>query len=913
LFPPAPTVEDESESIAKEYGSVLSVHPDEEPKHPGEWNQASILEDLRRPSEHVSEHDQVPNRGDNFECNQEDDVNDNLERRFICKNTSLSASDQAREDQAREELKKAARARRAERKNERSSPSRDEEAYGSNTCRKYVWVPPKGEDNNPKPEAKIEEHDEPRNREKRKNRLGNLPTIVTDLDLDERHDIRQKDLRRSRSAAGGEGSANDYFSPRYSSQRRPEESLLSPDVIKHSTKGRDRVYYDYTGATSPSRRRNGTNEDDPLRERRYQEMFDDGPTGSHSAGPANPRKTAEAPRNVRRTSKEGSASYDSQDHSAYDKPRQYLERPKKTSRANSASSTRPDYEFLHQRSPSFKSKRPSPPYDDSKYSSGEETDKRPGPRRRGNSFVHEERNRHFSTSLEPKSPGRRSRPNTPLASPRVSQSDLFPEPVGNAPSRSPRSATFPVNREHQIPEPKFPAEEESPSRPLSRASTSRSMQNPAASMTVPALVVAAADAAATQDSGTFAERRSADVRMPSKPLVPADARSNSRSSSTPSSSSPTKPSWQPPKFDPYKDGIQPDLKNGSYRKYSEGHIGDLPSLPDCHRTKEEAGHMDWLTLPKCNKFNICSPCYQAAFGSTGWRNKFVPAPFRSREMIKCNFGASLWYHIAWWLMQSNPQPDLRMFQNLISVTEAYQPCTGNQPALRIWYTIKDPVTQRPVRGFKTCHHCAKSIETLLPNLSGVFVPMDSPAEVKNGICSMHQQLHDGTERKRFLLFWEVMETTAERALASHRAPDIRALADRVRDISLTDECQRSQPISDRKWYTMRSMPFFTVCEECYDEVVLAERDSSSIQAEFYKKPQRLEFAACQLYSERMRRHFREAVYNDDLEYFRSKVMRRKQKEQEFHDKIRSLDVNVLGKERVEEEIEKARKDWSRHE
>ncbi|KAH6655081.1 hypothetical protein BKA67DRAFT_225798 [Truncatella angustata] len=880
FHPPAPTVEDEVESIAKEHGSVVSAHPEEEPKHRGEPDQDSLIDVV---------HEYNP------------------ERRFVFVPNSSSAT-----DDARDELKKSAKSKRTDGWAANTSPTKDSERYEANTCRKFTLVAPDGEEDKNKP--KLEQDERGQRRQRRKSRLEELPSIVTEFDREGRGHDRRDDIRRSRSAAGVEPGPDDYFSPRRSSQRLQENTMLSPDVIKHSTKGRDRMYYDYSGATTPNQGRVRTSQTEDPHNKRSQRRPDEGMSRSYSTGP-DPRQDPEPPRNVRRTSKEGSMAYN-KDYSRYEKPRSYPERPSKTSRTGSSSATsRPDRESLRPRSSSFRSKRGSSPYEDSRYSSEEEYERRPE-HRRGKSFVREERNGHLSTPVETSRDGRRSKPSTPLTSPRVSQRELLPESYENNLSRSPRSATFPIIRDNQKVYTKYPGEEDPLSRPLSRASTARSVLNSAAPIAIP--VITAAAAVAVQNSVSPSDRRSSGIPVSEKPRVPTDTGPDSRSSSssTPSSSNSSKrSSWQPHKFDPIKDGVQRDRWFPSYRRYSEGWKEDLPDLPDCSRTREEAGHMDWLTLPRCNNFNICPACYQSAFGDTEWRNAFVPAPFRPRDRpLKCDLGGTMWYRIAWLLTHKYRHPDLRLFQGLNNVTASHRPCSGTQPAVHVWYTIKDPATQHPVRGFNTCQYCAKSIETLLPNLSGVFVPMDSPAEARNGICSMRQYVSSSDPRKRFVDYFDLMETASDRALEASSAPDMHALADKVRELSLIDECYGSLPIRERKWYSMRSVPAFTACEECFNEVMSSqiERDFGGIQAEFYRT-EKLDLAACQLYSSRMRRYFKHAVVNDDLEYFRNKVERRAGKEAEFYARIRDLDANVLGREWVDAEIERATGEWRRHE
>lgn len=887
------SVEDESASVAKEHGSTLSAYSDEEAQHPGDQDQYPIISDILHEF--------------------------NPERRFVYNgpsSTSTSEEDPSQHD-----------AKHSEENTERDSSPRDKERTtdhdDTNECRKYVLVEPKEEGD--KPPTKSDNDDRARRpiRERRKSRLEELPTIITDFDRDGREESRQKDIRRSRSATGRETGTNDYFSPRRSSHRLPDESLLSPDVTKHSTKGRDRMYYDYSGPNTPSKARSRTREDERSREKRFPKRLDEPVERSYSAGLVDPRNS-ETSRNAHRVTKEASMGHDSKDFAVQDKQRQTAERPPKTSRQDSWSSTnRPDRESLRPRSSSFRGKRES---EDTRFSSEEEADRRPKPRQRVHSFVREERNGRLATPVELKPSGMRSKVGTPLASPRVSQGELFPDRPDNHERRNSRSATFPVNsgRENQRFESRYRAEDEPP-RPPSRNSTTKSARSSAASIVVPVLTAVAA-ATAAKEPGSPTDRKATGIPASQKPavqkIIASDSRSDSRSSSlTPSSSTTSRRDWEPPKFDPVRDGVHDENPNSSYRRYSQGHKGSLPDLPECPRMKPQPHHMDWLTLPKCDHFNICPSCFNTAFANTEWRKFFVPPPFRSTDKpLKCDFGTSPWYHIAWLLMHKNQVSDLNMFQGLNNVTKNHQPCSGNREASRVWYTIKDPKTRRSVQNFKMCHHCAKSIEILLPNLTGLFVPVGASGETSSGVCGMRKHNHAGDGRDRFVVLFDQMETTSDLAIASRRAPDVQALADKIRSICMKDECYGSQPVRDRMWYSMRSLPYFTVCEECFDDVVWREVENgyaSSVDAEFYRKPQKHESAACQLYSDRMRRYYRDAVRNDDLEYLKNKIERRRQKEQDYFDRCRNIDAEAFAKgwdrARVEDELERARREWRRHE
>jgi hypothetical protein len=184
-----------------------------------------------------------------------------------------------------------------------------------------------------------------------------------------------------------------------------------------------------------------------------------------------------------------------------------------------------------------------------------------------------------------------------------------------------------------------------------------------------------------------------------------------------------------------------------------------------------------------------------------------------------------------------------------------------------------PNSRRPVQTFNVCFGCAKMVEVLLPNLAGVFVPLDSH-EPTRGVC----ELHFTPERKRFFDYFDEMKATSDMALNRRTAPDLIELVDRIRDISLHEECLRNTPIPNRKWHVLERVPEFTVCEDCFNTVVWPmiedEENGSEMPRNFYKYKQSKPVASCQLYSDRMRRVFLEACKYDDFEFLASCVLNR---------------------------------------
>ena len=77
---------------------------------------------------------------------------------------------------------------------------------------------------------------------------------------------------------------------------------------------------------------------------------------------------------------------------------------------------------------------------------------------------------------------------------------------------------------------------------------------------------------------------------------------------------------------------------------------------------------------------------------------------------------------------------------------------------------------------------------------------------------------------------------------------------------------------------MAGLPEFTVCEECYDTVVWPliedENNTGDVTRNFIRNRQTVPVASCQLYSERMRKVFRDAYRRNDMEYLVMEVRKK---------------------------------------
>lgn len=354
--------------------------------------------------------------------------------------------------------------------------------------------------------------------------------------------------------------------------------------------------------------------------------------------------------------------------------------------------------------------------------------------------------------------------------------------------------------------------------------------------------------------------------------------------------------WQPEPFVPDQNHISPRYSANnveqpppvvSYRRFSEDvTAGANPGLPDCPMKRPTIGYTNWLTLPRCDNFTICLPCYEQVFYPTEFRDLFFQAPYRFREReLSCDLGTSPWYRIAWLMTRKYRRTDLRLLQGVSDVLSKERiPCYGNARVTRMWYSITDPETRRCIPDFRVCSPCAKAVEILFPSLMGVFVPKDRQAEPRSGRCS----LYFTANRNRFLTYFDVFEKCHDVAMETKSAPDVQRLADNINFWAKVVECPRDEPLRNAAWYTMASIPEMTVCNECFLDVVFPElvadidantvagSEHRSVARDFYQKQSLIEEATvCQMASPKMREIFRRACrLEDGIDFLDDHIKRR---------------------------------------
>ncbi|CCC10028.1 unnamed protein product [Sordaria macrospora k-hell] len=257
-------------------------------------------------------------------------------------------------------------------------------------------------------------------------------------------------------------------------------------------------------------------------------------------------------------------------------------------------------------------------------------------------------------------------------------------------------------------------------------------------------------------------------------------------------------------------------------------------------------------------------------------HEFVATSLRPDKHVVCDIGSSFWYRMAYLMTLKQRLPDLQLVRNVAAISGLNPPCSGPQEKSRIWHGMWDPYKREYVPHFEVCVGCAKMLEAVLPNLVNTLYPMS--LEPFTAYC----QLHYAPGRKRFMDYWDLLETTSDIALSHQTEPDIRVLASGLRRIARVKECPpcpQDQALVNAYWHVMQFLPDFTVCEECYREVVKPMLDANDTRSDIPWNflPDRLvskPIASCHLSSERMREEFREACRLNDYGYLEGKYIER---------------------------------------
>ncbi|TID24080.1 Protein phosphatase PP2A regulatory subunit A [Venturia nashicola] len=347
------------------------------------------------------------------------------------------------------------------------------------------------------------------------------------------------------------------------------------------------------------------------------------------------------------------------------------------------------------------------------------------------------------------------------------------------------------------------------------------------------------------------------------------------------------------------------------------------TLSPCPRREFSSKYDDWYTLDGAPSFNVCPQCIDEIVRPTVFRGYFKRATSRPANVrTRCHFG-SPWTRLAWLLILKRQRKDLGLIYALAEISEKEPECPGTRDCPGKWYGLRgEGRTFKP--NFAICSSDTHSLEALFPSLLGTFVRLpDSGSRPTPRTCSLR------TESQRWNQYLDLMVAIDDKARAGRVMipPDLTPLENLLDTHAYKMECQRDRIILDQTWHFIPTLSDFTVCEECFESVVLPVIDSgdSALANHFHKVLMPLppsatkQFgggASCQLYSPRMRRAWERAVRyggEEGYRYLARKVRERKDVHQELL--MRQVDIGKklgergVDKERLRRELERIEREW----
>ncbi|PLN79194.1 hypothetical protein BDW42DRAFT_131318 [Aspergillus taichungensis] len=307
------------------------------------------------------------------------------------------------------------------------------------------------------------------------------------------------------------------------------------------------------------------------------------------------------------------------------------------------------------------------------------------------------------------------------------------------------------------------------------------------------------------------------------------------------------------------------------------HPGGFSLLP-CSRAVPKAGYQDWYTIKGLTHLNICPGC-TTQMRKSRFRDQFTLANPRPRgDKVRCSMSLP-WARLAWTQTLKEQLDHLDMLYDVTWTSAGTKPCTGRTISDQYWYRIIDPDTGVFLPKFNVCSACIRNLRTVIPAHRSTFKRSSTKQE---RVCDLV------TDSPRFIRYIDLLDMSATRAEQGEL--DLSDFMAYARRKVVIRDCPRDRPVFST-WHYMPKLPTFTVCEDCYDDVVwplvranqpLARRFSSSSRLLPGKAAaQCCREASCQLYSPRIRAKFQDAVVRDDLEYLSSIAVRRFDAEQRY--------------------------------
>ena len=341
-------------------------------------------------------------------------------------------------------------------------------------------------------------------------------------------------------------------------------------------------------------------------------------------------------------------------------------------------------------------------------------------------------------------------------------------------------------------------------------------------------------------------------------------------------------------------------------------VGAVPTgLPPCPRPNPVSGFDDWYTLAEGPRaFSICPSCRDAV-SNAGFERHVKAKSTRTADLerVRCDFSRP-WMRMAWDSTVSKRRRDTDLLLAMADIVTHEKPCPGNVEAVRDWYRLTDPETGKSVHDFQVCPQCVLSLETIHPTLRDVFHKSHGHHHRAERTCSLR------TDSKRFRIYLDLLSEIAKQAEEYRRPPNMFRFLGTAHRIAGIPECSRDDMLLDQEWFIIPHLPEFTVCEDCYEEVVFpARKQDVPVATDFKKHPKAVAPShvgvSCQLYSPRMRQLFKEACQRNDMQMLKSAAVQRYRVEKDLQARI--AEVQKWPREERVVEVARLVEEWKRWE
>lgn len=336
------------------------------------------------------------------------------------------------------------------------------------------------------------------------------------------------------------------------------------------------------------------------------------------------------------------------------------------------------------------------------------------------------------------------------------------------------------------------------------------------------------------------------------------------------------------------------------------------TLAPCPRSIPVAGYQDWHTIEGLDHLDICPSCVKQMRKSK-FRDRLILSPVnKSRtEPVRCAMSEP-WTRLAWMQTLKKKLERLDLVSEVTRPSLGTKSCTGRIISDQSWYRIIDPDTGSYLPQFNICSACIRNIRLLWPVHRETFERSSKPQE---RVCDFV------SDSPRFIRYIDALDLSANRAEQEDSKPDVKEFLAYARRKVVLRDCRRSRLIFNT-WHYMPQLPEFTVCEDCYDDIVWPLAKARHPVARDFSSVMRLlpgdtgtgtREASCQLYSPRIRAKFNDAVRRDDLPFIKWMAMTRYEAEQRFRDRQDELLEDQRRGYDCSEDLRKNLEDWKRYE